>query len=108
MKGPSGKDLGDIDTLFISEDSNSVVLLERKRSTSANKSSLKDLLSQIRQTRIAFNSPETTFSSHFRHNATNATTISVAYCKSGPEIALQELNGAGVHVITSAVEHMPP
>jgi hypothetical protein len=35
MKGPDGKDLGDIDTLFMSEDGEVVVLLERKRTASA-------------------------------------------------------------------------
>ena len=49
MTDKSGKSLGDVDTLFVSEDRSRVVLLERKSSLSTNVTSINNLATGFKQ-----------------------------------------------------------
>jgi hypothetical protein len=65
MKSKSSRDLGDIDTMYISEDRTLLVLLERKRSKSASAFKSTELIDQVHATKEALMDPETVFSVPF-------------------------------------------
>jgi hypothetical protein len=105
MKDSRGKDIGDIDTLFVSEDHLQVVLLERKHSGSMNESSIANLLGQIHATREAFGQPGTNFSMSIQQGvnySTNATVRSAVYFNACPTGLLRILREAGILVVLDA------
>ena len=105
MKDSRGRDLGDIDTLYISEDHLQVVLLERKRSASMNESSIANLLGQIHATREAFGQPDTQFSLSIQQGvnySTKATVSSAVYFNACPADLLRILRDEGIHVVLNA------
>ena len=105
MKDSRGRDLGDIDTLYISEDHLQVVLLKRKRSASMNESSIANLLGQIHATREAFGQPDTQFSLSIQQGvncSTKATVSSAVYFNACPADLLRILRDEGIHVVLNA------
>jgi hypothetical protein len=109
MKSKSGTDLGDIDTMNISKNRSQVVLLERKRSGSANFSSSSELLDQVLTTKKNFLDPETVFSvSAVWGNLSAIDVISFVYCKAGPDSLFRELWAHKIFVVTDSVELFYP
>jgi hypothetical protein len=109
MKSKSGVDLGDIDTMFISKNRSQLVLLERKRSGSANFSSSTKLINQVLATKKNFLDPETVFSVSADWGDLSAIdVISFVYCKAGPDSLFRELWAHGIFVVTDSVELFHP
>jgi len=111
MTDKSGKSLGDVDTLFVSEDRSRVVLLERKSSLSTNASSISALIGQIHATKKAFLDPDTLFSEPILRGETymvDASVVNAVYCKAGPANLFRSLAADGIHVLIDAVEHLAP
>ena len=111
MTDKSGKSLGDIDTLFVSEDRSRVVLLERKSFLSTNATSVSSLIGQIHATKRAFLDPDTLFSEPLLRGETymaNASVVNAVYCKAGPANLFRALTTDGIHVVTSAADHLAP
>jgi hypothetical protein len=110
MTSKSGRDLGDIDTLYISKNHSHVALLERKRSGSGNVSSVAELTGQVHATKKAFMDPATVFSvpAVWREFDKNASVISVVYCRAGPDSLFRHLTAEGIHVTTDALELLAP
>ena len=110
MKDKSGRDLGDIDTLYIAKDFSRVALLERKRSASANASSVAELMDQLRATKRAFMDQATVFlvPADWRRSIATASVISVVYCKAGPDSLFRILTSQGIHAATDSVEFFAP
>lgn len=111
MTDKSGKSLGDVDTLFVSEDRSRVVLLERKSSLSTNVTSINALIGQIHATKKAFLDPDTLFSEPLLRGETymaNASVVNAVYCKAGPANLFRALTTDGIHVVTSAADHLAP
>ena len=111
MTDKSGKSLGDVDTLFVSEDRSRVVLLERKSFLSTNATSVSSLIGQIHATKRAFLDPDTLFSEPLLRGETymaNASVVNAVYCKAGPANLFRALTTDGIHVVTSAADHLAP
>ena len=111
MTGKSGKSLGDVDTLFVSEDRSRVVLLERKSFLSTNAARISSLIGQIHATKKAFLDPDTIFSEPILREETymaNASVVNAVYCKAGPVSLFHALTADGIHVLIDAVEHLAP
>jgi hypothetical protein len=111
MTDKRGKSLGDIDTLFVSDDRSRVVLLERKSSLSANATSISALIGQIHATKEAFLDPDTLFSVPILGGETymaDASVVNAVYCKAGPASLFRDLTADGIHVVTDAIEHLAP
>ena len=111
MTDKSGKSLGDVDTLFVSEDRSRVVLLERKSFLSTNATSVSSLIRQIHATKRAFLDPDTLFSEPLLRGETymaNASVVNAVYCKAGPASLFRALTTDGIHVVTSAADHLAP
>ena len=116
MKDTRKKDLGDVDTFFISRDRSTVVLLERKHSGSTNATSVKALYEQIRATKNAFVDPGTEFALNSVCQSNRglttplmpATIISAVYFNYAPDNLFSYLTAKGIHVVVDAVEHYAP
>jgi len=110
MKDHNGRDLGDIDTLYIAKDRSLVALLERKRSGSGNVSSVAALVDQVHATKRAFMDPNTSFSvpNVWETFDKSASVLSVVYCRTGPDSLFRKLLAEGIHVTTDSVEFLAP
>jgi len=111
MTDKSGKSLGNVGTLFVSEDRSRVVLLERKSFLSTNATSVSSLIRQIHATKKAFLDPDTLFSEPLLRGETymaNASVVNAVYCKAGPASLFCALTTDGIHVVTSAADHLAP
>jgi len=109
MKSKRGRDLGDIDTMYISKDRSRLVLLERKRSGSANASSPVELINQVHATKENFLDPATDFLvPNVWGDLSAIDVISAVYCKAGPDSLFCDLVAHGIYVVTDSFELLHP
>ena len=109
MKSKRGRDLGDIDTMYISKDRSRLVLLERKRSGSANASSSVELINQVHATKENFLDPATDFLvPNVWGDLSAIDVISAVYCKAGPASLFRDLVAHGIYVVTDSFELLHP
>jgi hypothetical protein len=99
--------LGDLDSLFSSDDGTIVIILERKGTLSME--SLDSLVSQVQRTLKAFSQcaarQDPSLTAHLGHIDINRTrVISAVYCTAGPTEAFKRLQQEGIFVIKDSVD----